>query len=226
MRHAQALLGSDTWAQVLRIRNDRVTDRYPETVYALIFEFAGILWFYTETDGTQSFSRYKNRLEQEKADLEPGLREIDPGFSAFTRLGPEKAAGGVRAALPNGCFIESIVAGWQQLGGGEPILSAQLLLYHVKGLRQGHCVFVYETPRGVFFIDSAAAGRQPQRVAPHRPGSSRQLAARIWGLGPEEAVRVARTVDFPQTGHRPALWASASPQRQGALADPRFPSSG
>src|SRR5438128_6171915 len=79
-RRAQALLGPDTWSEVIQIGNASLSSTYPKKLHALVFEFAGLLWFYTDCDGTQSFSLRKNRLAEEKADFAPLLRDIDPGF--------------------------------------------------------------------------------------------------------------------------------------------------
>ena len=45
-------------------------------LHALVFELAGMLWFYTAEDGTQSFSLRIDRLDAEKADFGPMLRDI------------------------------------------------------------------------------------------------------------------------------------------------------
>ena len=64
-RSAQAILGADVWSQVIRIENTGSTKKYPRTVHALVFEVAGILWFYQDGEGTQSFSLHRGRLEAE-----------------------------------------------------------------------------------------------------------------------------------------------------------------
>jgi hypothetical protein len=157
-RQARATLGPEVWAQVLRIENDNPRSPYPRTVYATVFEFAGILWFYTETDGTQSFSLHRGMLATEKADFRPLLRDIEPGFSAFEVLadsGPQFAH--APQPLPNGCFIESVAALHASLERGEPVLGAALLSYYVEsaGRLHGHTVLAYESPAGLRVIDSA-----------------------------------------------------------------------
>ena len=83
-RSAQAILGADVWSQVIRIENTGSTKKYPRTVHALVFEVAGILWFYQDGEGTQSFSLHRGRLEAEKADFAPLLADIHPGFTRWT----------------------------------------------------------------------------------------------------------------------------------------------
>jgi hypothetical protein len=159
-QQARALLGPEIWARVLRIENAGRHSRYPATVYATVFEFAGILWFYTDTDGTQSLSLYRDQLDREKADIRPLLRAIDPGFGPFadvTDAGPR--AGGAIPALPNGCFIESVAALEARLLQGERITRAALLCYYPRegAALPGHTVLAYETERGLFVIDPAQA---------------------------------------------------------------------
>jgi hypothetical protein len=106
-RRAQALLGDDVWSQVIRIENTARDSVYPRIVHALVFDFVGRLWFYCGVDGTQSFSVYADQLAEDKADLGPLLREIEPGFRRWTILPRVRAAPG---PLRNGCFIESLAA--------------------------------------------------------------------------------------------------------------------
>ena len=51
-QRARAMLGAGIWSRVIRIENVSAGSRYPATVYALVFELSGILWFYTDIDGT------------------------------------------------------------------------------------------------------------------------------------------------------------------------------
>jgi len=146
------------WARVLRVENNNPRSQYPRTVYATVFEFAGLLWFYTETDGTQSFSLHRGMLAGEKADFRPLLRDIDPGFAAFEVL-PDSDPLFARSAeaLPNGCFIESVAALHASLERGERIQGAALLSYYIEsgGRMHGHTVLAYETPAGLRVVDSA-----------------------------------------------------------------------
>jgi hypothetical protein len=195
-RSAQSLLGPETWSRILQIENSNRSSPYPKTVYALVFQFAGILWFYTEADGTQSFSLYKNRVNEEKADLSVGLRAIEEGFTRFTVMPPAASATPSRKELPNGCFIESVVSGWKRFAAGEYILEARLLMYYPRSKPSGHCVFVYRTDRGVFVIDSSEAGG-PRRVASEWPSTPVALARVVASSGSAAAINTARTLDFP-----------------------------
>ena len=127
-RHARALLGADTWSRVIEIENTNRHSVYPRKLYALIFEFSGILWFYTETDGTQSFSLWSNRLELEKADFREGLRQIDPGFIQYSAVEDKDALPLQSGKLPNGCWIKSFVAGRKQIAQDQSIREARLVM--------------------------------------------------------------------------------------------------
>jgi hypothetical protein len=141
-RRAQTLLADDVWSQVIRIDNIALDSIYPRTVHALIFEFVGRLWFYCSVNGTQSFSLYADRLVEDKADLAPLLREIEPGFRRWVVLADGDAPAG---RLENGCFLESIATLRQRVAGGVDIAEPRLLSYYIDtptGSR-GHTVLVY-----------------------------------------------------------------------------------
>ena len=151
-RRAQALLGSDVWSEVIRIENDARNSRYPRSLHALVFELAGILWFYTEADGTQSFSLHQGQLAAEKANYAPLLRDIEPGFTRWTAVAADVAAGNSlppEAPLPNGCFIESYAALRMLVARGVPVREPRLLSYYAQGkVRQaGHTVLAYAVDR-------------------------------------------------------------------------------
>ena len=152
-RRAQALLGRDVWSRVVRIEN-RAPDIYPRTVHALVFEFAGRLWFYCSANGTQSFSVYADRLAADKADFGPLLREIERGFTRWRTLPAAEVAAG---PLDNACFIESIAAARARLAKGGAVAQAQLLTYYVDtgGGRQGHTVLVYRENGALVLFDPA-----------------------------------------------------------------------
>lgn len=157
-RQARAELGLGVWARVLRVENHNPRSRYPATVYATVFEFAGLLWFYTETDGTQSFSLHRGRLDEEKADFLPLLHDIEPGFTTFeVLLDSGSPLANVRRPLPNGCFIDSVAALQSRLARGERVKGAALLSYYIEnaGQLRGHTVLACETPAGLVVIDSA-----------------------------------------------------------------------
>lgn len=153
-RRAQALLGDDVWSQVVRIENVARESVYPRSVHALVFEFAGRLWFYCSVDGTQSFSVYAGRLAEDKADFGPLLREIEPGFRRWTTLPKGPAAPG---PLRNACFIESLAALRARIAAGVPVSAPQLLSYYVDtpAGRRGHTVLVYRVGGRTVAVDPA-----------------------------------------------------------------------
>ena len=181
VRRAQSLLGPDAWTRVIRIENRAEQSVYPREVVALVFEFAGILWFYTETDGTQSFSLHRNNLAAEKADFAPLLHDIDPEFAAYTLVPPRLRPPHPSRPEPlrNGCFIESIAALRERLGRGEAIHRAELLSYYaeVHGRRRGHTVLVYEAARGAFVFDPGNDGAV--RIGATLPADALTLARRL-----------------------------------------------
>jgi hypothetical protein len=157
VRHARAMLGAEVWSRAVRIENVASDSVYPRVVYALIFEFSGLLWFYTDTNGTQSFSKHLDNLPEEKANFSPLLQDIEPGFVRHEILRdsspkPKFKAG---AELPNGCFIESVAALHERLNRGELISDARLLSFYADTGEQpkGHTILLYETPAGSFVYD-------------------------------------------------------------------------
>lgn len=156
---AQQMLSPQRWAQAVRIENTNESSRYPETVYATVFEFNDTLWFYTGT-GTQPIPRSKNRTADYKENLLPLLRTIDRGFTSFVRLPARSNEGAGYPSLKNGCVIESIYCLDELKQQGEAILQAKVLLYTSKnptrsdsGRASGHAVLVYQTSAGMFYID-------------------------------------------------------------------------
>ncbi len=154
--HARSLLGPAVWSKIIRIENDSRLGRYPRVVHALVFELCGVLWFYTDSDGTQSFSLHRDRVEEEKADFGPLLRDIDRGFlrwSEVTSPSPAPSRGGAR--LRNGCFIESVSLWRGRLPTGMPATRPRLVSYYLDtpAGRLGHTVLAYETDGQVEVID-------------------------------------------------------------------------
>ena len=157
-RRAQALLGPEVWSQVIRVENDARLSRYPRVLHALVFELAGVLWFYTETDGTQSFSLKRGRLAGDKADFAPLLRDIEPGFRRWS-VAPDGDA--TPGELPNGCFIESVAALRERLARGGETMQPQLLSFYwdTPVGRLGHTVLTFATKNEVEVIDSVTPTR-------------------------------------------------------------------
>jgi hypothetical protein len=156
-RRARALLGEGVWSRVLEIRNENRRSPYPNIVHALVFELAGILWFYTDTDGTQSFSLHRGRLAEEKADFSPLLRGIDAGFSHWSVLAPATEPAGAGLPLKNGCFIESIVELRARVARGARVGAPRLLSYYAKSSlgQEGHTVLAYDVDRRTEIYDPA-----------------------------------------------------------------------
>lgn len=158
-RKAQSLLGPDTWSRIVRVENDARPSRYPRRLHALVFELAGILWFYTPADGTQSFSLHVGRLAEEKADFGPLLRDIEPGFKWWSVVPreqwPEVKA---RPELKNGCFIESIAELRERVARGERMERPRLLSYYAQtaGGAKGHTVLTYGIGDHVHVFDPGA----------------------------------------------------------------------
>jgi hypothetical protein len=182
-RQAQAKLGPEIWSQVIRIENQARLSRYPSSLHALVFEVAGILWIYTEGEGTQSFSLHLGRLAEEKADFGPLLRDLDPGFARWSVV-PEDAPAPVarRGALRNGCFIESLAALRTRRERGELVPHARLLSYYFlpgSGHR-GHTVLAYDTDQGVEIVDPLAATTE-RRFSLALAGDALNLAQALAG---------------------------------------------
>jgi hypothetical protein len=169
-RRAQALLGSSIWSRVITVENGGRDKTYPARVHALVFELVGRLWFYTDVNGTQSLSIYRNHLAADKADFSALLREIDPGFARYSFDPTPPAAEGAMAAaaagelpLPSGCFIESVARWLQRQARGERVSNPRLLSFYepVAGSLEvhGHTVLAYDTPRGIAIEDPDLPGR-------------------------------------------------------------------
>lgn len=153
-RRAQARLGSEVWARVVRVQNESRFNKYPRSFYALVFELGGILWFYTDTDGTQSFSLHRGALEQEKADFGPGLRDIHPAFTGWTIV-PDDGLPVAPGSLPNGCLVECVALLRTRAARDEAVGRSMLLTYYVRrrsGL-YGHTVLALPKPGGLEVID-------------------------------------------------------------------------
>lgn len=203
-RRARALLGVGVWSRLIRVENTGAHSAYPRTVYAVVFEMGGILWFYTDTDGTQSFSLSYGDLRHEKRDFAPLLRAIDPGFSCYTIVAEPASALPPSSAgddIPNGCFIESFAALRARIARGEAIERARLLSFYFNfgGARRGHTVLEYETPRGAFAVDATMPGALA-RPLDRRTADDALAVAHL--MRPDLAIDQARWVptDLPRLG--------------------------
>ena len=212
-RAARARLGSGVWSRIVRIENTATRSRYPRELHALVFEVGGLLWFYCDADGTQSFSTHYRQLAAEKADFAPLLRAIEPGFTRFAVVADDPAAPPPpRAELPNGCFIDSYAALRDLLARGELIASARLLMvyYRIGGSLRGHTVLAYDTPGGSYVMDPTPPDHTAQRVPPARAGDAVAVAQEA---RPELAIARARWVptELPRSTPLVAALASAPP---------------
>lgn len=199
-RRAQLMLGPDVWSRLIRVENTAVRSRYARTVYALVFELQGLLWFYTDANGTQSFSLHQGRLEEEKADFGPLLRDIEPGFVRWRELGAAEVARlHPGPHLRNGCFIESLVLWREQAARGAGLAEPRLLSFYVETAdgRSGHTVFAFREGDAVKLIDPVrpksivtiplAHAMDPLRLA--REFGGRDVSkARVFPLAPAKSA--------------------------------------
>jgi hypothetical protein len=214
---ARALLGDGTWSRLVRIENANprgILSRspYPRTVYALVFELSGILWFYTDADGTQSLSLTRNTAARDEAEPGPLFRAIDAGFTSWAWVDAAAAPRGPAARRPpNACFVESVSALLQRLAVGGEAASPRLLSYYVDTQfgRLGHTVLVFGTASGLAAIDPEASGL-PERLPAELGTDPRAISAYIRG-GP---VAAARTIPLgcARKPASPGQWAALAPK--------------
>ena len=94
-----------TWSRVVRIENSAPAGflhrgAYPRVVYATVFEVSGILWFYTDTDGTQSLSLTTNTAARDEASPGALFLAIDRGFTRWSWVAGPAPRGGGGPGLP------------------------------------------------------------------------------------------------------------------------------
>lgn len=177
---ARAMLGAGVWSRVLRIENDRspFDSRYPAVFHGLLVEFQGILWLYTEFDGTQSLSLYAGRSEADRANLAPLLQAVEPGLKRYEDVTDRPPFGILGRPPPFPCF-PAAVARWQQLqAGGNPPARARLLAIYPKGHRQGHMVLEYWRDGRRYVFD------------PEYPAKDREVPAKVG----DEPLKVAQAL--------------------------------
>lgn len=183
---AKEVLGPERWTAVLQLEAEP-TGR--PCVNALVFEFAGALWFYRPFDGTQSLSRRWNHVAADRERLLELLQGIDPAYRAYREYSADELAAvrPLRGGLPNGCFIESAAEARRLARGTEPV-DGCLISYYVRtaeGLR-GHTVLCYETIAGTHVYDPAA-GRAKLVKPLSLQDQAMELARRI---APDSLTRV------------------------------------
>jgi hypothetical protein len=182
VRRAQALLGNQTWSEVIRIENSGPRSRYPRIVPALIFQLDSVLWFYTPTDGTQSLSLYRNHAEADKLNLGPLLAAIDGGFADWEVLAPAGDLGPTQSRIPNGCLIESMAIFFRLKANGVRVENPKLLTYYVAlpgGIR-GHTVLKYTLEGRVQIIDPYLPSRT-LKIRAANENDPKSIADRIRG---------------------------------------------
>lgn len=186
---AREVLGPDIWSRVLRLENDQAGrgSRYPAEFHGLVVAFEGILWLYTEHDGTQSLSQFSGRLAEDQVELTPLLRAVEPGLGQYEDVTDEPPELVPDEVPPFACFLAS-VARWQQLQReAEPPERARLLAYYPRGERQGHMVLEYWRDGRRYVYD------------PDRPGEAREMSPRL----PDDPLKVARALFGPGDRNRP-----------------------
>jgi hypothetical protein len=158
---ARRLLGPDVWSRIARIENapahglERRTP-YPPTVYALVFEMSGLLWFYCDADGTQSLSRRYGSVEADKADPGPLFRAISRRFGPWSWVdGSACAAGAAVPAPPNACFIECIaeLRRRSELGKQTGLPRIVFVYEDTPTGRLGHTLLVFQSGSGLAAVD-------------------------------------------------------------------------
>ena len=215
-RAARDMLGGVTWARIMRIDNSRPIGMwrcgaYPATVYGLVFELSGILWLYTDSDGTQSLSLTTGTLDKDKANPGPLLLAIDRGFRKWAWLDDTAGAGAdLGRRPPNACMPGSVAALLKRLAVGGETGSPRLLFYYVKagGARHGHTVLLFSAGGHLSAVDAEASER-PVSLPDSLGADPRSISAYLRG-GP---VVAARTLPIQCTGSLapPRQWAAQAP---------------
>lgn len=216
---ARAMLSADTWARIVRLDNTHPrgpwrAQAYPRVVYALVFEFSGALWLYTDSDGTQSLSLTRGTLERDK--VAPGVlfRAIEPGISSWEWVGGEPAPGNPASRqAPRACFLESLRALDRLLAGGGKAESPELLLYYLNTPigKLGHTVLLFRSGGSLFAIDATVSDR-PVKLSVYL-GADPLAIAEYLREGPVSAARVLAIPGArkPQPGRWVTIPAQAQP---------------
>jgi hypothetical protein len=210
---ARAMLRGDMWARLVRIDNANPRgflsrSAYPKTVYALVFDLSGILWFYTDADGTQSLSATLGTLARDEADPGPLFRAIDPGFREWAWVAERDVPRGTPSLRPpNACFVGSVAALLKRMAVGAEAASPSLLSYYVEtpGGRLGHTVLLFSTSAGLSAIDSESSER-PVSLPTKLGGDPKVLSAFLRG-GPVSSARTL-PIQCPGCSPAPGQWAA------------------
>jgi hypothetical protein len=213
---ARSLLGPEIWSRVVRIDNAGHTGMekrtpYPRTVFGLVFELSGILWFYCDADGTQSLSIRKNSLEADKADPGPLFKAVSDRFVSWSWVDEAPALKlPISQHPPNACFLECLALLRRRIASGCEVGSPRLLLFYVRtpfGIR-GHTTLVFALRDGLAAIEPD----WPDRIMNIPVGAgkdARSLSEYIRRGG----VSSARELPLDSLGRkeRPVQWATLFP---------------
>ena len=192
---ARSMLNPGGWARIARFDNSHPRGawrgwEYPRTVYALVFEFSGVLWLYTDCDGTQSLSRTLHTVARDEANPEPLFRAIEPGIGGWEWVeAPRSPPDSSSPVPPRACFIESIRAANLRMALGRETREPKLLLYYfdAPGGWVGHTVLLFRSGGSLSAIDSENSER-PIRL-PFYVGNNLRSIASYLGGRPVSAVR-------------------------------------
>ena len=215
VRQAVSMLGTDTWAQVIRIKNRRPGGAYRREVWASVFEFNDILWFYTPAEGTQSLSLYRGKTEEDKANLLPLLQAVHSGFVGFDvpQQPDSKNEGNSYPKLDNGCFVESLHALGTLVAAGEFVTDARLLLYYSedRGRVVGHTGLYASTAGGQLFWDPEHP-EDWRRITIETEGKAMSVARKVAVARMRSGLKSARWLPVDRIGSRRSeLLAAVSP---------------
>ena len=214
---AREMIGPDHWAQGLQIEIARGSSR-PKTVHALVFELEDRLWYFSDDTGTESLSLYRDHLAEDKADLGPLLRQIDPGFVRYQVL-PDESRGAApvrdRRPLRHGCFIESVAQLRAMVERGQAPDHARLLsFYGMNGAHGGgHTVLYFERQGKRFFYDPsepAAPVLIPNQVRPDALDVARLAVPTFVSQPPQRAVYFPLRVPLAPVSDRTGLGTMAT----------------
>jgi hypothetical protein len=210
---ARSLLGPTVWSRIARIENTESPREfrrspYPREMYALVFELSGILWFYSDSNGTQSLSLRTGSLAADKSSPGPLFLAIDRGFTRWSWANDEQGARRVASAVPpNACFIESVAALFHRVASGRQANAPRLLSYYVStpsGWR-GHTVLVFRDGEGMAALDPEFSER-PIRLPSILGGDPRAWSSYLKG-GPVSSARTL-AIESPSVCGSADQWAS------------------
>ena len=154
---ARELIGPGVWSRVVHLEIEPVEgSRYPAKFDGLVVEFADVLWFYTEYDGTQNLSLQRGHTAADKANLGELLRTAYPALREYT-IEPESAESiGEMVIPPNGCFLGCLVR-WRELQQAHsPPKHARLIAcFPPSEKTSGHMLLEYRSGLTRYIFDPA-----------------------------------------------------------------------